>query len=94
MRTATIKQRNFSRKASHLISGRSPSTPSGDQLGKVLSRTPKATNYTKSLPGAPVGDYVVIQYESSFEHKPSAIETVTFLLDVDGKYRVSGYSIK
>src|SRR6476660_5918664 len=40
-----------------------------DQLGKVLSRTPKATNYTKSLPGAPVGDYVVIQYESSFEHK-------------------------
>ena len=65
-----------------------------DELGRVLSRAPKSANYTKSLPGAPVGDYVVIQYASSFEHKQSAIEIVTFLLDVDGKYRVSGYSIK
>jgi Protein of unknown function (DUF4019) len=65
-----------------------------DPLGKVLSRTLKAATYTNTLPGAPDGDYVVIQYESSFEHKQSAFETVTPLLDIDAKWRVSGYYIK
>jgi len=37
---------------------------------------------------------VVIQYESSFEHKQSAVETITPTLDKDGKWRVSGYFIK
>lgn len=47
-----------------------------------------------SLPGAPDGEYVVIEFESSFEHKKSAIETVTPMNDKDGKWRVSGYYIK
>jgi len=65
-----------------------------DPLGKVLSRKLKSATYTKTLPGAPDGEYVVIQYESSFEHKQSAVETVTPMLDKDGKWRVSGYFIK
>jgi hypothetical protein len=36
----------------------------------------------------------VIQYESSFEHKASAIETVTPMLGDDGQWRVSGYYIR
>jgi hypothetical protein len=63
-------------------------------LGKVISRTVKSAVYTTSLPGAPDGQYVVIQYESSFEHKKSAIETVTPLLGDDGQWRVSGYFIR
>ncbi len=46
------------------------------------------------MPGAPDGEYVVIQYDSSFEHKQAAVETVTPMLDKDGKWRVSGYYIK
>jgi hypothetical protein len=65
-----------------------------DPLGKVQSRKLVKATYTKSLPGAPDGDYVVMQYESSFEHKQSAIETITGALDKDGKWRVSGYFIK
>lgn len=65
-----------------------------DPLGKLISRKLKSANYTKSLPGAPAGEYVVLQYETSFEHMPSAIETVTPMLDKDGKWRVSGYYIK
>ena len=66
-----------------------------DPLGKLLSRKLKgATTYTKTLPGAPDGEYVVIQYESSFERKRAAVETVTPMLDKDGKWRVSGYYIK
>jgi hypothetical protein len=49
---------------------------------------------SQSLPGAPDGEYVVIQFATSFENKKSAIETVTPMLDSDGEWRVSGYFIK
>ncbi len=63
-------------------------------FGKLLSRNLKSAKYTKTLPGAPDGEYVVIQYESSFEHKQAAVETVTPMLDKDGTWRVSGYFIR
>ena len=63
-------------------------------LGKMMTRKLKSKQYTKTLPGAPDGEYVVIQYETTFEKKQSAIETVTPMLDKDGKWRVSGYYIK
>jgi len=63
-------------------------------LGKMQSRKLRSASYTRTLPGAPDGEYVVIQFDSSFEHKQSAVETVTPMLDKDGKWRVSGYYIK
>ena len=63
-------------------------------MGKMLSRKLKSAKYTTTLPGAPDGEYVVIQFDSSFEHKQSAVETITPMLDKDGKWRVSGYFIK
>ena len=63
-------------------------------LGDVLSRNLKSKQYTKTLPGAPDGEYVVIQYETSFKNKQHAIETITPMLDKDGRWRVSGYYIK
>ena len=62
--------------------------------GKMLSRKIKSTQYETSLPGAPDGEYVVIQYNTSFEHKESAIETITPMLEHDGSWKVSGYFIK
>ena len=63
-------------------------------LGKMVARKLKSKQYTKTLPGVPDGEFVVIQYETTFENKKSAIETVTPMLDKDGKWRVSGYYIK
>lgn len=63
-------------------------------LGKTLSRKLKSQRYATSLPGAPDGEYVVIQYNTTFENKKSAVETVTPMLDKDGKWRVSGYYIR
>jgi Protein of unknown function (DUF4019) len=63
-------------------------------LGKVISRTSASTTYATSLPGVPDGKYVVIKYDTSFENKKSAVETVTPMLDKDGKWRVAGYFIK
>jgi Protein of unknown function (DUF4019) len=63
-------------------------------LGKLISRKALTKVYKSSLPGAPDGEYVVIQFATSFENKKTAIETVTPMLDKDGKWRVSGYYIK
>lgn len=63
-------------------------------LGKVVTRKIKSKQYTTTLPGAPDGEYVVIQYETSFKNKKQAMETITPMLDKDGRWRVSGYYIK
>jgi len=63
-------------------------------LGKVVSRQLKSKQYTTSIPGAPDGKYVVIQFETSFENKKSAVETITPMVHTDGKWRVAGYYIK
>ena len=63
-------------------------------LGKVISRRVMSKTPTKTVPGGPDGEYVVIQFKTSFENKADAIETVTPMLDKDGIWRVSGYYIK
>jgi hypothetical protein len=62
-------------------------------LGKVISRAVKSKQYRTSLPGAPDGRYVVIQFETSFENKAEAVETVTPMHE-GGSWRVTGYYIK
>ena len=63
-------------------------------LGVLKARQVKSATFTRTLPGAPEGEYVVIQFESEFEHKSSAIETVTPMHDKDGTWKVSGYFIR
>lgn len=63
-------------------------------LGKLVSRKLKLREYTEQMPGAPDGKYVVIQFEAVFENKAAAVETITPMLDPDGKWRVSGYLIR
>ena len=63
-------------------------------LGRLISRKVKTQVYKTSLPGAPDGEYVVIQFETSFKSKKAAVETVTPMMDKNGVWRVSGYYIK
>ena len=62
-------------------------------LGPVENRTLAGAEYRTSLPGAPDGQYVVIQYSSSFANKREAGERITPVLEPDGQWRVSGYYI-
>lgn len=63
-------------------------------LGAVKARKVKSATFARTLPGAPAGEYVVIRFESQFENKASAIETVTPMREKDGTWMVSGYFIK
>jgi hypothetical protein len=63
-------------------------------LGAASSRKLLGALYQTELPNAPKGEYVIIQYKAEFASGGSFIETITPLLDKDGKWRVSGYFIK
>jgi hypothetical protein len=63
-------------------------------LGAVGNRTLAGSVYRTDLPGAPSGEYVVIQYKTEFANGESAVETITPMLDSDGQWRVSGYFVK
>ena len=63
-------------------------------LGQRLSRQLKQVQHTQSVPGAPDGDYVVMQFDTRFEHKQAAVETVTFMQEKHGTWKAAGYYIK
>ena len=65
-----------------------------EPLGAVTSRKLKSKRYTHQLPGAPDGEYVVVQYDTVFKNKASATETVTPMRQADGTWRISGYYIQ
>jgi Protein of unknown function (DUF4019) len=63
-------------------------------LGKLISRKVTTSQYATSLPGAPNGEYVIIEFETKYENKNVSIETVTSILGKDGVWRVAGYYIE
>jgi hypothetical protein len=63
-------------------------------LGTVVTRALREGRAATELPGAPDGEYVVFQFDTQFEHKRAAVETVTPMRDTDGSWRVSGYFIR
>ena len=59
-------------------------------LGKPLVR--KLQNVTSSSE-AGVGEYLIFQYETSFDNRKPVLEAVSVIKDKDGKWRTLGYSI-
>jgi tRNA A-37 threonylcarbamoyl transferase component Bud32 len=62
-------------------------------LGDLLSRKLVSSQRLAQMPGAPDGKYVVLQFETSFARKNSAIETVTFMLE-NGQWKPVSYLLK
>jgi hypothetical protein len=62
-------------------------------IGEVRSRRAIKVTETRSLPGAPDGQYTVIQFLSSFQNKAKALETLTLMKD-GGQWRPAGYFIR
>lgn len=63
------------------------------EVGKSLVRQFKSATFTRGLPGAPEGEYVIVQFTSQYENKPSALETVSMTREPDGVWRVAVYNI-
>ena len=50
-----------------------------------------ATQFRKSIPGAPDGDYAIVVFRTTFAKKMDARETLTLEREPDGVWRVIGY---
>ena len=64
------------------------------RVGKFASRKFNSAEYTKELPGAPEGEYVVVRFDCGFERRPAATEKVILILGRDLNWRVAGYAVK
>ena len=62
-------------------------------LGELVERTVLSTRLTKQIPGAPDGDYALLEIRTSFAKKTYSRETVTLEHEADGAWRVIGYYI-
>lgn len=62
-------------------------------LGPVMSRSFAGDEPSRSLPGAPDGDYDQVHFSTVFAHKASAMETVVMARQKDG-WRVDGYWVR
>ena len=62
-------------------------------LGQVISRSEFSAGNYSSLPGAPDGEYVVLQYQTQFQHKATSTEILT-LSKKNGQWLTVGYFIK
>lgn len=65
-----------------------------EPLGEMTSREVANVQYLTYIPGAPKGEYVVIQFKTVFTRKGEGVETITPMLEPDGTWKVSGYYIK
>jgi hypothetical protein len=63
-------------------------------LGAVRAREANGSKPTRSLPGAPEGDYLIFSYLTDFANKAGAIETLTLAREADGQWRVVGYFVR
>jgi hypothetical protein len=63
-------------------------------FGRTLRRELSDTRHTTSVPGAPDGEYVVMEYAAELERKQEAVETVVVMRDADGSWRVGGYFVR
>ncbi|MAO70963.1 MAG: hypothetical protein CMD02_00460 [Flavobacteriales bacterium] len=67
---------------------------SRNPLGKNISRDIISIEYKNELQGVPDGEYCIIIYNSVFENKKNASETITIKKSEDEKWKVAGYYIK
>lgn len=65
-----------------------------EPLGGLLARNSESTQSSVHIEGAPAGRYMVYTFKSDFAAKRSVLETVTLILQDDGKWRILGYSIQ
>lgn len=63
------------------------------QVGEIESRSLYNSEYRTTLPNAPQGEYVVLQYQSSFARLPQAMEMVVMTKTEEDDWKAAGYQV-
>lgn len=67
--------------------------PVREPLGAVLARDFRSATQAESLPGAPDGEYEIIEFSTSFANIDDTVETVVMVRQSDG-WKVAGYFVR
>lgn len=62
-------------------------------LGAVTTRTLSGAGYSTSLPNAPAGEYVTLEYHTNFATKSGVVERIVMMRGTDGVWRPAGYAV-
>jgi hypothetical protein len=65
-----------------------------ERFGKLKSRELKCVNYITSCPGYSVGEYVNIEFRTSYENNDCALEKIITILDRNRDWKVLDYKIE
>src|SRR5262249_2478784 len=62
-----------------------------DPLGSTQTRRLRTAERWTSRPGVPAGEYVDFAFDTAFEKKQDAVETMTVIREADGRWRGAAY---
>ena len=65
-----------------------------ERFGRLLMQKQDTAEFTRTLPGAPLGEYFVIRFLSKYENTPALVETVVMAKDALGEWAVVGYDVE
>lgn len=65
-----------------------------ETLGPLVKREQSDISYATVAKDSPDGEYIQIFYDSQFGTKAAVEETVTVMLEEDGRWRVAGYFVQ
>jgi hypothetical protein len=69
-------------------------TQARSEVDPLGARRLLSSQYTRELPDAPAGEYVVIVYSTAARNNARVVETITLMLETSGAWRVAGYFIR
>jgi hypothetical protein len=64
------------------------------ELGKLISRKVRSKKHVPAPAGTPGAGQVLVEFESAFEKKASAVEEVRCARDAEERWRVDAYSVR
>ncbi len=65
-----------------------------EPVGQVVQRSVRSTQFSKTIPQYPEGEYAIVVFRSGFEKKLDGGESVTLEREADGRWRVIGYFVR
>ena len=67
---------------------------SREPFGNIISRELNSINHTTKVSGLPDGEYLIIEFNVSYEHRDQAIEKTISVKEKDNTWKVARYIIK
>ena len=62
-------------------------------MGDLVKRSLRSRVQRSTMPGLPDGEYVILLYDVSFEHKKAGLEILVMLHDASGDWRLVSYRL-